>query len=204
MEEEYPLIEPVFWENPEPEPEPQEESLPLGTIISKAVSQCAEAQQAAAASMWEYLREVAFDPKSPREVAMLQFDFVAQHKKLKIRLPLISVLPVQYVQIRDVEIDFNVSLDEEEALNKDTSLTKVTRSLTKTSMTRLTRSCPVRLAPSKTKIQQSKSSGNGMQHNISVKIKAGNLDMSGGMARLLELAGSRGIRITPLEEVAET
>ena len=179
-------------------------TLPLATVIGKAVSQCAEAQQASAASTWEYLREIAFDPKNPKEVAMLQFDFVVQHKRLKIRLPLISVLPVQYVQIRDVEIDFNVDVDRKNAAKKDTAAAKVTRSLSKTSLTRLSRICPVRLAPSRMKVQQDTDTDNGMENHIRIKIKAGNMEMSGGMARILELAGSRGIRINPLEEIAET
>ena len=206
MDEEYPLIEPVFWENPEPEPEPQEETLPLATIISKAVSQCAEAQQAAANSMWEYLHDVAFFTGEERtEMVFVLFDFESYGKKLKVRLPLISIIPIQYIQIRDVEIDFEVAIDQEEAEKKDTSATILTRSLhTKRTMTKMARICPVRLAPSKTKIQQSQNAGRSQKNNISVKIKAKNLDMSGGMARLLELAGSQGIRVTPLKKEAET
>ena len=180
-------------------------ALPLGTIIGKAVSQCAEAQQAAVASMWEYLREVAFDPESPRDVAMLQFDFAVQHKRMKIRLPLISVLPVQYVQIRDVEIDFDVVIDEKKSAQKDTTLKQRTmRTLSKTSPTKLARICPVRLAPSTARKRLKVDSEKNSYTDIRVKIKAGNQDMSSGMARLLELAGSRGIRITPLDEIAET
>ena len=201
MAEEYPLIEPAHWENPEPAP--SEKTLPLGTIIGKVVSQCAEAQQAAGASMWEYLRQVAFDPDSPREVAMLQFDFVDQNKRLKVRLPLISVLPAQYVQIRDVEIDFNVSINTQDAKKKVKKAEGKMRTLSKTSLTRLTRICPVRLAPPKKTVQADADASTSFENNIRVKIKAGNMDISGGMARLLELASNRGVRITPLEE-AET
>ena len=201
--EEYPLIEPAHWENPESPP--QEETLPLGSIISKAVSQCAEAQQAAANSMWEYLRDAAFLPgESRKEMVFVQFDFESYGKKLKVRLPLISIIPVQYIQIRDVEIDFNVSLDQEQGAKTDASVTRLTGVLSKRPLTRLATTCPVRLVPSVKQIKRTKNENYSLQNNISVKIKASNLDMSGGMARLLELAGSRGIRITPLEKPAET
>ena len=166
----------------------QEESLPLATVIGKAVSQCARAQQAAARSMWERLEEIAFDSKGgKKEVAMIRFDFQVEGKKMTVRLPLISVLPAQYILIRDVQVDFNVSIDAEEA--------------TKTAGA-LARRCMVRVAPSRTQIQRTKNSRYNLHNNISVKIKAGNLDMSGGMARLLEMAGSRGILIRPVEEEA--
>ena len=153
--------------------------------------------------MWEYLRQVAFDPDSPREVAMLQFDFVDQHKRLKVRLPLISVLPAQYVQIRDVEIDFNVSINTQDAKKKVKKAEGKMRTLSKTSLTRLTRICPVRLAPPKKTVQADADASTSFENNIRVKIKAGNMDISGGMARLLEMAGTRGVRVTPLED-AET
>lgn len=201
--DESPLIEPAYWENPESPP--QETTLPLGTIISKVVSQCAEAQQAAANSMWEYLREAAFiRGKERTEMVFVQLDFESYGKKLKVRLPLISIIPIQYIQIRDVEIDFSVALDEEQATKVDESATRLTPTLAKRSLSRLARTCPVRLAPSVKQIKRTQNSNYSLKNHINVKIKAGNLDMSGGMARLLELAGSRGIRITSPEEEAET
>lgn len=170
--------------------EAQEESLPLATIIGQAVSQCARAQQASAESMWDYLDQTAFHvKKGMREVAMMQFDFEVEGENLQIRLPLISVLPAQYVQIRDVQVDFNVEIDEDAVMQKAANLKRL---------------CPVKMAPTKQRILRSKRTKHNLHNNISVSIKAGNIDMSGGMARLLEMAGMRGILIRPVEETKKT
>ena len=120
---------------------------------------------------------------------MMQFDFEVEGENLQIRLPLISVLPAQYVQIRDVQVDFNVEIDEDAVMQKAANLKRL---------------CPVKMAPTKQRILRSKRTKHNLHNNISVSIKAGNIDMSGGMARLLEMAGMRGILIRPVEETKKT
>lgn len=152
------------------------EALPLATVIQQAVSQCAGAQHAAAESMWERFEKAAFTTVGgKKEVAMIQFNFVVDGKRGTLRIPLLTILPAQYIQIRDVEVDFNVSLDMERSTDM--------------------RRCPVKMAPSRRLLLQRKTSDYDLHNNISVTIKAGALDMSGGMARLLELAGSRAVLV---------
>lgn len=176
------------------------ETLPLGDIIHQAVTRCALAQQSAALSM---LRQIEDDPfmtvKGKRKPAMLHFDCQADGKKMNIRLPLITVVPPQFIQIRDVEIDFNVTID-----TKGETTTKLGNHPDRARMTKM---LPVRMAPSVQLMQRRQrlrsgatSTSTSLHNNISVKIKASNLEMSGGMARLLELAGARAVRIQEVKD----
>lgn len=176
------------------------ETLPLGDIIHQAVTRCALAQQAAALSM---LQQIESDPfmtvKGKRKPAMLRFDCQADGKKMKVRLPLITVVPPQFIQIRDVEIDFNVTID-----TKGETTAKRGNRPDRAGMTRM---LPVRMAPSVQLMRKrprlrsgASSTSTSLHNNISVKIKASNLEMSGGMARLLELAGARAVRIQEVKD----
>jgi len=153
------------------------QSQPLAKIIGQAVKHCAKAQNKALDSMLQYIEESSFTTvDGHREVAMLSFVFELDGKKNTIRMPLISVVPAQFVQINDVEINFNVDISNNQ------------------------KKYAVRIAPSRSAIKRVGTSSYDLQRNINVNIRAANIDMSGGMARLLQLASTNGIRIKPVDE----
>jgi hypothetical protein len=81
---------------------------------------------------------------------------------------------MQFMQIDDVEINFNVAISS----NK--------------------KSYEVVLMPSRQSIRRTRSGDYDMTNNISVNIRAANIDMSSGMARLLQLASTNGVIVKPI------
>ena len=149
--------------------------LPLASLIQQAVSNCASAQQEALMSMLENIEEKAFVAGEQHQKALM-ISFVCDIDGVPhtIRLPLLTVVPMQFMQIDDVEINFNVAIHS----NK--------------------KSYEVVLMPSRQSIRRTRSGDYDMTNNISVNIRAANIDMSSGMARLLQLASTNGVIVKPI------
>lgn len=152
--------------------------LPLSTLITQAVQQCVQAQYNAQDSMLEYIEQSMFSTKDgKRSVAMFSFSFVENGERVFVRMPLAMVVPAQFLQIQDIEIDFNVDIRSTGKLDYK-----------------------VAYAPSRKAIKSAKSTTYDLRNNIAVNIKASNLGMSGGMARLLEIAGTHATTLRPSDQ----
>ncbi|MGX8696171.1 MAG: DUF2589 domain-containing protein [Prevotella sp.] len=154
---------------------------PFADIIQRAVSCCTQAQFAMFDSMMDYVERSTFVTQGgKRELAMLHFSFHANGQQHTIKLPLVTVVPPQLIQLREAEFNFNVCI-------------------TKLQTTGSKKSLNVRFSPSRRAIREVASSESASQFDIrnviQVSIKASDLGMSGGMSRLLELAGTQAISL---------
>lgn len=164
--------------------------LPFNEVIRKAVTSCTEAQKALMDDMQKYIEECAFTTNGDgkQEVAMLHFTFEAEGRSQEISLPLITVMPPQLIHIRDVEMNFSVtSIIEGNQLKKAKTDGEEGKKTNKNIL--------VRFSPSQKVVERSRQSVFDMRNIIEVNIKAQECDMSGGMARLLELISTQGMKV---------
>lgn len=162
----------------------------LSSIISRAFKESAHAQMDAAKTMKDYLLQTMFKNK---ELQMLSFTYFIDGQKHLLKMPLASVIPAQFIQIKDVEIDFAITVQSTQnssgtkRINR-VVLTKSRALLRKQALMRLRRGLIVK----KNELPK-------QYHAINVKIKGQNSDISGGMARLLQIATTHGTSIKPIE-----
>ena len=154
---------------------------PISDFIQRSVGNCAEAQHSIFDVMLEYIEETTFTKKGrKRELAMLHFSFEQNGQKYVMKIPLITVSPPQVIQIRNVEVNFNLITKVEDINNRKTLI--------------------ARISPSREAIKEKESSVFDLRNIINVNIKAADLGISGGMSRLMELASTQAIRVKKPDE----
>lgn len=93
-------------------------ALPFDHIIGAPLMACIKAQQTSAQATWEAIREIGFEKsetahsgsRKEEEVAMVSFLF--QHGGLtrKITVPLLTLIPIPYMQIDSVDLKFRADM----------------------------------------------------------------------------------------------
>ncbi len=96
------------------------DSIPFENLIGAPLCACVNAQKQAAEATLEYIQELGFDKNSDSDdlsVIMVSFEFIQAGKTKKMKLPLLSIVPVPYLQIDTVDIKFTAEVA---ANSKDT------------------------------------------------------------------------------------
>lgn len=155
----------------------------LSSIIWRAIKDCADAQREAAITTRDLiLGDILFESNGKngpgRDLRMLSFSYLSDGEQHQIKMPLSSVVPAQFIQIKEVDIDFNIYL---KSVEKGLKVSIARRPLIR----RLTGTSPTQTSHAK-------------ETSISINIKGRNTGMSSGMARLLQLATGMGTYIKPL------
>ncbi len=161
----------------------------LSSIISRAFKESAHAQMDAAKTMKDYLLQTMFKNK---ELQMLSFTYFIDGQKHLLKMPLASVIQAQFIQIKDVEIDFAITV---QSTQNSSGTKRINRVVLTKSRALLRKQALIRLRRGTI----AKSEVPKQHHAINVKIKGQNSDISGGMARLLQLATTYGTSIKPIE-----
>ena len=89
-------------------------ALPFDHIIGAPLMACIKAQQASARVTWEAIREMGFDKSDKsageEEVAMVSFLFQQGGFTRKITVPLLTLIPIPYMQIDYVDLKFRADM----------------------------------------------------------------------------------------------
>ena len=89
-------------------------ALPFDHIIGAPLMACIKAQQASAQVTWEAIREMGFDKSDKsageEEVAMVSFLFQQGGFTRKITVPLLTLIPIPYMQIDYVDLKFRADM----------------------------------------------------------------------------------------------
>lgn len=86
--------------------------LELQQLISAPLRAMMEAQTASALASAELVRKISFYEPTPgkREIAMADFTHTRNGETREIRVPLISLVPVQTLRISEAKLSFNVKM----------------------------------------------------------------------------------------------
>lgn len=142
------------------------EKIDFGTLLGAPLSACVEAQAQAAKATSNYIRSMGFNQKEEYnlEAKLIHFNFMAGGKKKRLTVPLISVVPLPYLQVDNVNLKFAADV----ALEDGYLVGKVS-------------------TDDNAQSQQTTSSKFNSDLKIKIDIKATTSDMPYGISRILEV-----------------
>ena len=124
------------------------------------------------------LQDIMFEKNQKsdhKDLRMLSFSYMADGRQQQLRMPLAMVVPTQFIQIKDVEIDFNINVHSYKKNLKVQIARRIDRP----------------------RINHNENTQTN-ESSIRINIKGRNIDMSSGMARVLQLASSIGTIVKPV------
>jgi len=137
------------------------QELPLQKIIGEPLSACVKAQAEAAATSYNYIRQLGFDENG--ETVTVSFSFVSENRKVEIQVPLITLVPLPFIQIDTVDISFRADMS---ADGEGNITAKYSNSADSTA---------------------TRSSKYNVQNQLDIKIKASSSNIPAGMLKILEV-----------------
>lgn len=171
------------------------QAIPFGSIIGAPLQACIEAQAKAAQTSWEFIQAVGLteteDGKS-KEAIYVNFQFRKNGRSTTLSVPLLTIVPIPYLAIRDIDIAFKASISASSSTSQtDHSSLEVGASMTakagfnfgiyKGSMEM---KASVSSKKDSTSTRDSKYS---VEYTMDVSVKAGQDDIPAGMSKVLEI-----------------
>ena len=90
------------------------QAMPFGEMIGGPLSACVEAQEKAALTTVNFIRNVGFvkdkDNIPTNEVVNVTFMYMRENKKVELTVPLLTIVPIPFIAIDTVSINFKANL----------------------------------------------------------------------------------------------
>ena len=188
--------------------EPQREVLSLSQLIGAPIRALVEAEAQSAAATAQFIRSVGFKPPDDAgleefgDLQMARFNTVRRgadgvEEAVEVQIPLLTLLPIPALQIRDATLDYVVKVVQTEALPP----ARQHQGRTPGEGTSLSDEVPATLRA--TFASEPRPGGRrSMDMLVKMKVRIEQADMPAGLARLINLAGESTSR-TPLPEPDE-
>lgn len=170
------------------------QSIPFGSIIGGPLSACIEAQTNAAKTTLDYIKEVGMtsDEDGNSRAVYVSFEYRKNGHKTVLSIPLLTIVPIPYFAIRDIDIAFKASISASSSLSttKSNSLEVSAGMKAKAGFNvgiakgSMEMSASVSSKKDSTATRDSKYS---VEYTMDVAVKAGQDDMPAGMSKVLEM-----------------
>lgn len=170
------------------------QSIPFGSIIGGPLSACIEAQTNAAKTTLDYIKEVGLtsDEDGNSRAVYVSFEYRKNGHKTVLSIPLLTIVPIPYFAIRDIDIAFKASISASSSLSttKSNSLEVSAGMKAKAGFNigvakgSMEMSASVSSKKDSTATRDSKYS---VEYTMDVAVKAGQDDMPAGMSKVLEM-----------------
>ncbi len=170
------------------------QSIPFGSIIGAPLSACIEAQAKAAKTSWEFIKEVGLtDTKDGGKQAIyVSFEFRQNGRSTTLSVPLLTIVPIPYLAIKDIDISFKASISASASTSKTTNTSLEVGASIKVeggvnlgiAHSKMEMSASISSKKDSTATRDSKYS---VEYTMDVNVKAGQDDMPAGMAKVLEI-----------------
>lgn len=88
-------------------------NIPFSNIIGAPLDACIEAQAKAAKKTWEFIHEVGMqtsDDGKTKEAVNVSFTFISNGKIRRLNIPLLTILPVPYIAIQNIDVAFKANI----------------------------------------------------------------------------------------------
>ena len=100
-------------------------NIPFSNIIGAPLDACVEAQAKAAQKTWEFIHEVGLqesDGGNTKEAVNVSFTFISNGKIRRLNIPLLTILPVPYIAIQNIDVAFKANISASSSyVQEDTS-----------------------------------------------------------------------------------
>lgn len=173
------------------------QSLPFGTLIGGPLSACIEAQAKAAKSSWEFIRDVGLTDTEDggKKAIYVSFEYRKDGHLVTLSLPLLTIVPIPYMAIREIDIAFKARISAAASTSKTEhkSLGIEAGMKVKAGFNYFVASGSVEMSTSISSKKDStatRDSKYSVEYTMDVSVKAGQDDMPAGMAKVLEMLNS--------------
>lgn len=191
------------------------QGLPFDNLIGGPLNACVNAQANAAQTTINFIKEIGLQDVTDEngntrtEAIYVYFSFIQNGRKVNISVPLLAIVPIPYIGINTIDINFKATVSGVESESKTKEFHKETTENTKSAGFSLFRPKVTTMKGSVSTKKDSKSTQDSkfsVEATIDVAVHASQDSMPAGMARILELLGSALDLVDPNGEltVSET
>ena len=169
------------------------QAIPFGSIIGGPLKACVEAQALAAKTTWEFIQNVGINvnPETGEKTAVnVSFSFIQGGRLVQLNIPLLTIVPIPYIAIREVDINFkaNISASSSSAAETNESVSKDAASL---GLGCFKMNANMNASYSSKKDSKATSDSKySVEYTMDVAVKAGQDSMPAGLSKILELLGN--------------
>lgn len=172
-------------------------NIPFESIIGGPLSACINAQADAAMSTVNFIKSVGLtqDEDGVKAVYVV-FSYVQNGRRVNISVPLLTIVPIPYIAIHNINIDFKVAVSGVESASAESStsddFSQTSQTDTKKGGGWLTKRKTTKMNTSISSKRDSKStrdSSFSVEATLDVSVQAGQEAMPAGMSKILELLG---------------
>ena len=89
------------------------QAIPFGSMIGGPLNACIEAQAMAAQTSWQFIQEVGLNTNpdtGQKEAVNVSFQFVQNGRVVQLNVPLLTIVPIPYIAIHDIDINFKANI----------------------------------------------------------------------------------------------
>ena len=147
----------------------------FNSLLSAPLKACVDAQAQAASATASYIERTGFEYNASQDrytTRTLTFTYTTDEGKRTIKVPLIAVVPVPYLQINNVDLNFTADVSVTKAINGQWKLQGRVAD---------------RIVKEKAEAEESNSSTYESDLKVKVNIKASTADMPMGISHLLQV-----------------
>lgn len=173
------------------------QNMPFGTMIGGPLKACVEAQALAAKTTYEFIKEVGFrnEANGDKSAVNVAFTFNQGGHLVQMNVPLLTIIPIPFIAIRDIDINFKASISASSSTASETSEhTEAGGEVNAKAKLNLGLfSLQANLKANYSSKKDSKATAESkysVESTIDVAVKAGQESMPAGMAKVLELLGT--------------
>lgn len=175
----------------------------LKDLISGPLVATIDADTLSARRYLHYLYEFAFesyDRKTGRvgELRMLEFFYNVQDKKQRVRIPLLTLVPLPLLQVKEADFDFDIQIIDALSVDKNATFSLKGKEDDDKSIPEGV-NLRVSMAASNIEGNMEKKARQGLSANMKVKVKMQQADMPGGLSNLLSLT-TNSLQVDDAEE----
>lgn len=179
--------------------------IPFESIIGGPLSACIKAQAEAAVSTVNFIEAVGLQQgeNNTKDAVYVVFSYLQNGRRANISVPLLTIVPIPYIAINNIEIDFKVAINgtEESSLEDGTSIeSNIERETSsKKGGGWLTKRKTSKMKTSVSSKRDSKSTQDSrfsIEATMDVHVQAGQESMPSGMAKILGML-SEAIDVVP-------
>ena len=174
------------------------QAIPFGSMIGGPLKACIEAQAMAAQTSWQFIQEVGLNTNpdtGQKEAVNVSFQFVQNGRVVQLNVPLLTIVPIPYIAIHDIDINFKANISASSSSVSEQSSSSALDVGAEASIgakwgpfhmdAKMNASYSSKKDSKAT--QESKYS---VEYTMDVAVKAGQDSMPAGLAKVLELLGS--------------
>ena len=171
--------------------------LPFENIIGGPLNACVLAQKEAALTTIDFINSVGLttDQNGRTEAIYVHFTFVQNGRKVNISVPLLTIVPIPYIAINTIDINFKASITGSEATSDSISDEESSNTTSKSNkriglILNRKKTSMTSTISTKRDSKSTQDSSYSIEATVDVAVHASQDSMPAGMAKILEMLGS--------------